>query len=286
MPRDVQTTVLLLLFALLSVYLIVQFAVTKRRPFGCYVNYLWGFFLLFVISECFFFEIGIWVLAVLCFWALREYFSLVDFRVQDRWAILGGYAAIPFMVYFIQIRWYGMFIISIPVYGFLIIPFLVSLGGKDCRGAVFSIGAIDFGLFLIVYCLGHIGYLASIETWMAVMLILNIWVTDGLLYLLRSAKTRVPTRMALAYFCSAPLAVAISVMLSYWADVPTHHAVVMGAMTPALVIVGDWTIDYLLPDLGISADRLVPGKGLILTSIRSFFYAAPVVFHYYRYFLT
>ena len=68
------------------------------------------------------------------------------------------------MIRFIQIDWYGMFIISIPVYAFLVIPFLIALGGKQTEGTVFSIGAIDFGLFLLVYCIGHIGYLAFFST--------------------------------------------------------------------------------------------------------------------------
>ena len=83
---------------------------------------------------------AVWILALLSFWMLREYFSLVEVRIQDRLGILGAYLSIPFMTYFIQIGWYGMFIISIPVYAFLAMPLLISIGGTEYRGTVFSIG--------------------------------------------------------------------------------------------------------------------------------------------------
>lgn len=46
------------------------------------------------------------------------------------------------MILFIQVDWYGMFIISIPVYAFLVILSLIALGGKQAEGTVFSIDAL------------------------------------------------------------------------------------------------------------------------------------------------
>ena len=76
--------------------------------------------------------------------------------------MVAAYLAIPFMFWFIQTDWYGMFIISIPVYAFLVIPIAITVGGRDAEGSVLSIGALDLGLFLLVYCIGHIGYLALV----------------------------------------------------------------------------------------------------------------------------
>ncbi|GAG82783.1 unnamed protein product, partial [marine sediment metagenome] len=49
------------------------------------------------------------------------------------------------MIYLIQIDWYGMFIISIPVYAYLVTAFLATVGGDEREGTVFSIGMINFG---------------------------------------------------------------------------------------------------------------------------------------------
>ncbi|MEE8377467.1 MAG: hypothetical protein V3R45_03780 [Candidatus Aminicenantaceae bacterium] len=239
---------------------------------------------MFVVSETISFKISIWILALLCFVALREYFTLVDIRLQDRWGILGAYLSIPFMIIFIQLDAYGMFIISIPIYAFLVIPFLITLGGKEIEGTLFSIGVIDFGIFLLVYCIGHIGYLSLFSTWMAVMLILNVAVCDFISILMRK-RIKPPRHWILPqYFMSAPVIVIITLVLSEWTRIPQLHCIFLGIMIPALVAIGRHTIRYIEKDFGIRRDELVPGKGQVLDSLRSFLYTAPVVFHYIRYF--
>ena len=161
--------VLYAILLILTIPLFIKRFTRRLFPLDSYLQYLWAFFLILTIAELVSFAVAVWILAVMCFVSLREYFSLVDIRRQDRWGILGAFISIPFMIYFIQIDWYGMFIISIPVYAFLLIPFLVTLGGKQADGTIYSIGAINFGLFLFVYCFGHIGYLALFSTWKAGM---------------------------------------------------------------------------------------------------------------------
>jgi len=56
-------------------------------------------------------------------------------------------------------------------------------------------------------------------------------------------------------------------------------------MIPALVVIGYHTVRYFEVDLGIVEDEIKPGRGLIIDNTKSLLYAAPVVFHYIRYFL-
>jgi phosphatidate cytidylyltransferase len=245
---------------------------------------LWTFSLIFAVSEVISFKLSIWILALLCFVALREYFTLVDIRLQDRWGILGAYLSIPFMIIFIQLDAYGIFIISIPIYAFLVIPFLITLGGKEIEGTLFSIGVIDFGIFLLVYCIGHIGYLSLFSTWMAVMLILNVAVCVFISILMRK-RIKPPRHWVLPqYFMSAPVIVILTLVLSEWTRIPRLHCIFLGILIPALVAIGRHTIRYIEKDFGIRRDELVPGKGQVLDSLRSFLYTAPIVFHYIRYF--
>ncbi|MFC1661876.1 phosphatidate cytidylyltransferase, partial [Gemmatimonadota bacterium] len=163
--------VLLGLFIGLSLVALARNRIGLPAPVAIYLPYLWAFSLVFFLSEVISVQVWVWVLAILSFLALREYFSLVDMRIEDRWGILTAYLAIPFMYYYIQTDWYGMFIISVPVYAFLVTPFAVALGRGKPEGTVLSVGVIELGLFLLVYCVGHVGYLTYYSTWMAVFLV-------------------------------------------------------------------------------------------------------------------
>jgi phosphatidate cytidylyltransferase len=280
------TSALLAITSALSVFLLIRAFTRRRLALGSYCGITWAFFLGFLIADLVSFRAGNWVIAILSFIALREYFSLIDIRLQDRLGILGAYASIPFMFHFVTIDWYGMFIISIPVYSFLAIPLLVTLGGRETDGTIFSIGAIDFGLFLFVYCMGHISYLMSYQTWMAVMLIVNVAICDGFA---RAVKRRgyAGWRGALMA-CSLPIpfTAAFTVGISAWTTIPVWHSLIIGGMIPPLVLMGRRTGDYVEADLGVKSDTLSPGRGLILDNLKSLLFAAPVVFHYIRYFLT
>jgi phosphatidate cytidylyltransferase len=262
-------------------------AISKKSfSLGPYLNYTWMFLLSIVIAEFVSFTGGILILALVSFWALREYLSLIDMRLQDRLGLLGAYLSVPFMYYFILIDWWGMFIVSIPVYSFLAIPLLVTLGGKETRGTVLSIGAIDFGLFLFVFCIGHIGYLMLYSTWKAAALIIAVTLCDVIgCQLGESGKLKVPKLLACGLI-PMPFTALLMYAVSPWTEIPIWHSIILGLMIPPLVGMGHRTSDYVKDDLGILEDQLFPGRGRILDSVKSFFFTAPIVFHYIRYFLT
>lgn len=276
------------LLAFLVVVVLLKLAkplIRHNDRFNTYLTFTSLFFVCFVISDLIKFAVGIWVLAILSFLSLREYFTLIDIRLQDRLGILGAYLSVPFMFYFIQTDWYGMFIISIPVYSFLAIPLLVTFGGKETEGTVLSIGAIDFGLFLFVFCLGHIGYLISYNVWMPVMMIVNVLICDLLIILIKRKKYGFWKSIIIRFLLPAPLTVTVALLLSSWSDIPMTHSVILGLMIPILVMMGQHMSRYVEEDLGIDMEKLKPGRGQILNNIKSLFFTAPVIFHYIRYFL-
>jgi len=276
--------VLYAIFLILTILLLFKKLGGFSFPLDAYCQYLWALFLVLSVSEAISFNLAIWILAVMCFVCLREYFSLVDIRLQDRWGILGAYISIPFMIYLIQIDWYGMFIISIPVYAFLVIPFLITLGGKQTEGTIFSIGVINFGLFLFVYCFGHIGYLALFSSWKAAMLIISVAICDMIDFYF-SRKGLPPWRRAVVlYVTSVPVTILLIWVLSGWAGITGIHIPILGGLIPLLVIMGHHTIAYIQEDFKIIVEDPRPGRGQNISNIRSFLYSAPVVFHYIRYF--
>jgi phosphatidate cytidylyltransferase len=264
---------------------IINKYVYRIFPIKSYLRYTWILFFVFVVAECCSLTLALWMLAFLSFIAVREYFSLIDIRLQDRLGIFGAYLFIPFMYFCLQINWYGMFIISIPVYSFLTIPILVTMGGKETRGTVFSVGAIDFGMFLFVYCLGHVGALLNYSPWKAGAFVLSIVICDSAACLAKAGARSKAMDLFVRYFMAMPLVIGLLLLLSGWSGIPAKHAISLGMLVPLLSIMGHQTVDYIRADLGIEEDELLPGRGQILCNMQSLLYAAPVVYHYIRYYL-
>jgi phosphatidate cytidylyltransferase len=267
------------ILALITVALVVGLVRRKGWRASPSLRALWGFVILLCIADWLSFRLSIWLFGFYCFLALREYLSLVNLRIQDRLGILGAYLSIPFMIYFVYIHWYGMFIISIPVFAFLLVPLLVASGGGAARGAVFSIGAIDLGLFLFVYCMGHIGYLAFFSVRMTMMFLLSVALSDQIGRLLSQRNAGV------VYVVSAATTATFTLLISPWTTIPWGHSAILGAMIPLLVMSGNLTLRVLEKDLGVESERLESGRGLIFDSLKAYLFSAPPVFHYLRWFL-
>jgi predicted CDP-diglyceride synthetase/phosphatidate cytidylyltransferase len=171
------------------------------------------------------------------------------------------------------------------VYGFLVIPFVITLGGREVDGTVKSIGALDLGLFLLVYCIGHIGYLAFYSTWMAIFVVTAVAVCDLLAWAFRARDREGIESVAYQLLAPAPVILFLAWLLTPRTTIPPVHSMVLAALIPALVAVGCHTMDHLEADLGIERSRLQPGRGQVINSLKSYLYVAPVAFHYLRYFL-
>ena len=242
------------------------------------VRPLWGILLAIAVAEWFSFTVALWLLATLSFCALREYLSLVDIRLADRWGILVCYLSIPFMFYLIQVDWYGFFIISIPVYAFLLMPFFVALGGRS-EGIVFSVGALDFGLFFYVFCIGHLCYLIYFSERIAMLLVAAV-AGAGIIYSVLKGR-----HMVLTVAMQMLLGCVLFGGLSRWAAIPLSHSITLGAIIPLLVCSGRFTLKQIEGDLGIRAHRLQPGRGSTIEALKCYLFAVPITFHYLRWFL-
>lgn len=68
--------------------------------------------------------------AIASFLALREFVTLTPTRRGDHLVlVLCFYVAIPLQYFLIGIDWYGLFVMCIPVYGFLLLPAVSALAG-------------------------------------------------------------------------------------------------------------------------------------------------------------
>jgi phosphatidate cytidylyltransferase len=93
--------------------------------------------------------------ALLSFFALREFLTLTPTRPGDHFSLcLCFYIALPLQYILIGMEWYGMFIMTIPVYGFLLLPSLNALAG-DTENFLERNTKVQWGLMLTVFCLSH-----------------------------------------------------------------------------------------------------------------------------------
>ena len=196
-----------------------------------------------------------------------------------------AYLTIPFMFYYISIDWYGMFIISVPVWAFLVVPFAVTLGRQDAEGSVLAIGAIDLGLFLLVYCVGHIAYLMYYSVWMAVYLVAAVVLCDLLAYLLESRERPARIGLPLQLLAPIPAVALLGLVLAPWSGITLPHGLSLAALIPLLVAISAHVVTRLEADLGIDRGHIPAGGGRSINSLKSVLYAAPVTFHYLRYVL-
>jgi phosphatidate cytidylyltransferase len=238
----------------------------------------------------------LWLLGFVSFLALKEYFSLIPTRRSDRRVLFWAYLAIPLQYYWVYIGWFGMFLIFIPVYLFLLIPLRKVLIGET-EGFLRSVGTIHWGLMITVFSLSHAGYLmvlpASVSPVGGAGLLLFLVVLTELNDVMQYVWGKSLGHRKVAPSVSpgktwGGLAGGIgSTMLLAWIAAPwltpfnNYEGVAAGLLIGLFGFIGDITISAVKRDIGIKdSGQLIPGHGGILDRVDSLTYTAPLFFHY------
>jgi len=234
-------------------------------------------------------------LGLASFLALKEYFTIIPSRQADRDGIWLSYMSIPFVLYYVWSGWYGMFVLTVPVYVFLLLPIVLAVRSER-GGILLSLSRIGFGVMLLVYCLGYVGYLYVLDPrWFLTVVLLTEFADQVQVPLSRLAGgAPLPIeeetglrKSARGVLLSAGLVVPACVALGPFNGWQPLHSVVVGALIPLLAALGSLVVYSVRVDIGIAgAGALVPGSGLMLDRMRALCYTAPILFHYLRYFHT
>lgn len=118
----------------------------------------WVMVIIFAIAITINPTVSITFFAFLSFLALKEFLSLVPTRRADRRVLFWAYLSIPVQYLWVTQGWYGMFIIFIPVYMFLLLPTRMVLIGETA-GFLRALGTLHWGLMTMVFGLSHVAYL-------------------------------------------------------------------------------------------------------------------------------
>ena len=97
-------------------------------------------------------------LGLLSFLALREIYTHLKMRNTDRVALLVCYLCIPVQYYFAYKGWYNLFMSFIPVFMFIIIPFMMVISGYE-KHMGRSMGMMTSAFVLSVFGVSHMAML-------------------------------------------------------------------------------------------------------------------------------
>ncbi len=257
----------------------------------------WGMFVIFVFATVFNPIVSLLSLMVLCFFSLKEYFSMMKTRKVDRRAFLWAYLSIPVQFYWIYIEWYGMFIVFIPIYVFLLLPLPRILGNKGTVGFLRSVSTTQWGLMLMVFGLSHLAYFqfaspeygANLVLFLVLLTQLND-VVHFLISLYVGKRKVIPTANPNVTWEGFLGATIVTTVVSYYVYPSlTPFDLKFGIISGLLVAFGGFfgalTMSVLRRDLLIGDDEKTTSlKEGYLSRVDSLTYTAPIFFHVIRYF--
>lgn len=235
--------------------------------------------------------------AFVSFLALKEYLSLIPTRRADRRVMFWAYLAIPIHYYWVATAWYGMFIIFIPVYMFLLLPLRMVIIGET-EGFLRAMGSLHWGLMTTVFSLSHMAFLlvlpadknpagggAGLMLYLVFLTQFNdvAQYTWGKLLGKHKVIPKVSPKKTWEGLVGGNLTTLVLAVLiaPYLTPFSLYEAAGAGLIIGVFGFIGDVTISALKRDLGVKdSGSLLPGHGGILDRIDSLTYTAPLFFHY------
>jgi len=238
--------------------------------------------------------------AFLSFWAMKEYVTLLKTRPADHRALVLTFLAIPIQYFWIAIGWYGMFIIFVPVYMYLALPVRMVLS-KETAGFVASASQIQWGMMGFVFGLSHLGYLLTVPEiensavngrTLVLFLVFVVEMSDVLQYIWGKTLGRhkiIPTVSPNKTWEGFIGGIASTMLLSLAIRFLTPFSVIETLLVSLLITVagfcGGAVMSAVKRDFGVKDfGSVIPGHGGMLDRVDSLCYAAPIFFHYVRYF--
>ncbi|MCI0366621.1 MAG: phosphatidate cytidylyltransferase [Phycisphaerales bacterium] len=302
-PVTLMIEIVLAILILATVIVILLPRFTSRAPMAelrARVKSWWIMVVLTVLAIAIDQRISLVFFAVLSFLSLKEFFTLVHLRIVDRRAILLAYLAIPIQYWWIHIEWYDLFLIFVPVYMFLIIPFRLVIAGETQRFMT-SAGKLHWGLMAFVFGLSHLSYLLKMnlatpfEAGSRGLLIYVVFLAefnDVLQYLFgktlgrhKMTPTISPNKTWEGFLGGLVCTSALAVVLRFLTPMDWLHALAAGFLIATIGPIGGMIISAIKRDVGVKdSGALIPGHGGILDRIDSLCFSVPIFFHFIAYF--
>ncbi|MBL0846752.1 phosphatidate cytidylyltransferase [Mammaliicoccus fleurettii] len=292
--------IVLVLSSLICAYLTKRYPDKDFTEIKLRIKSWWGMCIIFTIALVIHSTVSLIFLALLCFLALKECFSLIPTNRSHRAVLFWAYLSIPIQFTFIYFGFYGMFIIFIPVYMFLFIPIQAIFIGET-KGFLQSMGSVQWGLMLMVFSLSHLAYLIVLPgekstvpgASLVLFLVILTQANDVFQFLFGKAfgkhkiVPKVSPNKTWEGFVGGILATTIlSLCIApFLTPFTLLGMIIAGIYISIMGFIGDVNISALKRDLNIKdTSQAIPGHGGILDRVDSLTYTAPLFFHFVRFF--
>ena len=294
------------IFAILVLATVVVWLLGKLRPsldlgeIRQRIRSWWIMAAMFLAALALSRKISLVFFALVSFLAFKEYLSLIPTRRADRSVLLLAYLSIPIQYLWIALEWYGMFIVFVPVYVFLLLPMRMVLVGET-SGFLRSVGMLHWGLMLTLFSISHVAYLLVLPAAvnpsgggpaLVLYLVFLTQANDVAQYLWGKSlgRRRVvpkvsPNKTWGGLLGGVTTTIILGLLLApVLTPLDTADAIVATTIIGMGGFIGDVVVSALKRDLGIKdSSTLLPGHGGILDRIDSLSYTAPLFFHFVYY---
>lgn len=239
------------------------------------------------------------VFALTSFLLLREFITMTPTRRGDHHVLFWVFFVIlPLQYYFLAIGWYGMFIITVPVYAFLLIPIRAAFAG-DTERFLERTAKIQWGLMICVYCVAHAPALLRLQVpdhpgaglRLLVFLTVVVQVTDLTRLLAVSVDSRqvaAPgTRTssgARSFGVSLGAAALMGLLLSWAVPFNMLESVGMALLAGFAGNGGSLCLHSIQQDRGRKGVVVAQTRPSMIERVIPLCFAAPIFFHLTRYF--
>jgi len=265
------------------------------------VNSWWVMVALLTVALALGWQATLVLYVVISFLALREYLSLAPARPQDRLIILGSYLVVPMSYAWIAINEYGIYLVFVPVWVFLITPFLMAVMGET-RSYLQRAASFHWGQVTCVYAIGFTVWLMRTPpnepmpagpAGLVFLLLLATEANDvaqycwGKLFGRRKIMPRVSPNKTWEGFLGGWVTTAALIWFvgPVFAPLAGVNLAIMAVLLPLAGFAGDVTMSAVKRDIGVKdTSRLIPGHGGILDRIDSLTFTTPLYFHLMTFF--
>jgi len=231
----------------------------------------------------------------LSFAALREFYSVIQLRRTDRVGMLFCYLAIPIQYTLAYMGWYELFIIFIPVFMFIWIPFVLVLSGET-KMIMTSMAGLPTSIMLCVFGLSHMAYLISlpsIEGFAAGgkgLLLFLIFITQmndvmqfvwGKLLGRNKILPKISPNKTWEGFLGGLLSsIVIGYFMRFLTPLSELEVILVSFLIAGVGFIGDVIVSAIKRDMGVKdMGGAIPGHGGVLDRIDSLSMTTPIFFH-------
>ena len=261
------------------------------------VDSWWAMVILFTLALL----VGQWAVALLfaiaSFAALREFYTYSAHSKADHLSLaLAFYIILPAQFLFVAFDMTRLFAVFIPVYIFLLLPFVSVLRGSPDR-FLSRVSETQWGLMICVFCLSHIPALMWLELpqhtgrgmLLIAFLVLVVQTGDLVDFYMgrRMGRIRIVRDLSPKTYEGALWGIAaaalLGLILSWITPFGPLAAAGMAALASLCGQAGNLILRAIKRDRGLRDwSHLIPGQGGFLDQLDSVIFAAPAFFHLTR----